>query len=101
MADDNVIIFVTLKPKAGKEAGLEALLKGMCAPSRAEKGCVAYEMFRAKDGGNIHLYEVWKTQADLDAHRLEAHFQDFRAKLGDVADGPPSPVFLRRVDSRI
>ncbi len=100
MPGDNTIIFVTLTPKSGKEADLEALLRGMCEPSRAEGGCVTYNLYKKADGGGaFHFFEIWKTQADLDAHRLEPHYKNFREKLGDLVDGPPSPNFLERVDA--
>ena len=100
MADENVIIFVTLNPKPGKEAELESLLRGMCAPSRAEKGCLAYNLYRkAKDGSSLHLFECWSTAAALDGHRETAHYKDFRARIGGLVEGGPSPVFLRRLDA--
>lgn len=101
MADENAIIFATLKPKEGKETEMEELLRGMCAPSRAEAGCITYDLFRSTNNGTFHFYEVWRTQADLEAHREEPHFKNFRARLPDVADGPPSPNFLERIDSKI
>ena len=101
MADTNVIIFASLTPRPGKEADLEALLRGMCQPSRAEAGCVTYNLFRKVDGGGYHFFEIWNGQADIDAHRLEPHYKDFRARLGDLTEGPPQPLFLERVDSTI
>ena len=99
MADDNTIIFVTLTPKSGKEADLETLLRGMCEPSRAEAGCITYNLYKKVDGGAFHFFEIWKTQADLDAHREEPHYKNFREKLGDLVEGPPSPNFLERIDA--
>lgn len=100
MSDENVILFVTLTPKAGKEAELESLLRGMCAPSRAEGGCVTYNLYRKADGGGaFHFFEIWKTQGDLDEHRETPHYKNFRAKLGDLVESPPSPNFLARVDA--
>ena len=61
MPDDNVIIFVTLTPKSGKEADLEELLRGMCGPSRAEGGCITYNLYQKADGGGaFHFFEIWK-----------------------------------------
>jgi quinol monooxygenase YgiN len=100
MSEENVIIFVTLTPKPGKEADLENLLRGMCAPSRAEEGCIAYNLYKkAKGGSTLHLYERWRTVGALDAHRETPHYKDFRARIGDLVEGPPSPVFLQMVDS--
>ena len=100
MADENVIIYATLTPQPGKEAELETLLRGMCAPSRAESGCVVYDLYRSTKNGTFHFFEIWKTQADIEAHREEPHFKNFRAALGDLTEGPPVPDFLERIDSR-
>jgi quinol monooxygenase YgiN len=100
MTDENIIVFATLIPKAGKEAELETFLRGMCAPSRAEKGCVTYNLFkRAEGGSSFHFFEVWSSAAALDSHRLTPHYKNFRARLGDLVEGPPSPIMLKRVDS--
>jgi quinol monooxygenase YgiN len=100
MADENVIIYATLTPKPGKEAELEKLLRGMCQPSRAEAGCVMYDLYRSSNHGTFHFFEIWKTQRDIEAHREEPHFKSFRASLGELTEGPPQPNFLERVDSR-
>ena len=100
MSNENVIILVTLTPRAGREAELEALLRGMCAPSRAEKGCITYNLYkRAEGGSSLHLFECWRSAAALDAHREMPHFKNFRARLADLAEGPPSPISLKRIDS--
>lgn len=100
MPDQDVIIFATLIPKAGKETDLETLLRGMCAPSRAEEGCVTYNLFKRTEGGlSFHFFECWRSAAALEAHRETSHYKNFRARLGDLTQGPPSPIFLKRVDS--
>jgi quinol monooxygenase YgiN len=100
MSEENVIIFVTLTPKPGKEADLEALLRGMCAPSRAEVGCITYNLYRrAKGGPLVHLLECWRNASALDLHREMPHYKDFRARIGDLVEGPPAPVFLQRIDA--
>ena len=100
MADENVIIYATMTPKAGKETDLETLLRGMCSPSRAESGCIVYDLYRSTKNGTFHFFEIWKTQADIEAHRDEPHFKHFRTSLENLTEGPPLPDFLSRIDSR-
>ena len=100
MSDGNVIILANLTAKAGREAELEALLRGMCAPSRAEEGCITYNLYkRAEGGSSFRLFECWRSAAALDAHRQTPHSKNFRARVADLADGPFSPLFLKRVDA--
>ena len=99
MADDRVFIFATLKPQAGKESAAEELLRGMCEPSRAEAGCVFYNLFTARDGsGSFQFIECWNNQAALDAHREMPHYKNFREHLGNLMDGPPKGQLLEAVD---
>ncbi len=39
----------TLKAKDGKEEALFAVLKALVAPTRAEKGCIFYDMHKSDD----------------------------------------------------
>ncbi len=99
MADEQVFIFATLKPQTGKEGEAESLLRGMCAPSRAEAGCVFYNLYTPRDGGgSFHFFECWRDQAALDAHREMPHYKKFREKLGDLMEGPPKAHLLQAVD---
>jgi len=100
MADARVFLVAWLKPKAGKEADLAELLRGMCAPSRAEAGCVFYNLFEAAgDGGPFHFIECWRDQPALDAHRGTPHYKAFREKVGDLLAEPPGVQLLRAVDA--
>ena len=72
----------------------------MCAPSRAEEGCIFYNLFKATDeAGAFHFIEYWKSQAALDAHREEPHYKNFRAKLPDLLAEPVGVKILEALDS--
>ncbi len=102
MTDKRIFLIAWLKPKPDKEDALSELLQGMCMPSRAEEGCIFYNLFKSKDeGGVFHFIECWKTQAALDAHREEAHYKEFRAKLPDLIAEPVGVKFLDAVDATI
>ncbi len=99
MSDERVFIFASLKPKAGKEAELETILRGMCPPSRAEEGCVFYNLYKPTEGGaSFHFFECWRDAAALDAHRQMPHFKDFRARAGDLLAEPPAGLLLHGMD---
>ncbi len=55
-----------------------AILRELGAASRAEPGCVGYEVARGEDGTSFVLFEKWRDQAALDAHYASEHF----ARLG-------------------
>ena len=100
MADERVFLIAWLKPKPGREDEMAELLGGMCAPSRAEAGCIFYNLYRSTDeAGAFHFIECWKSQAALDAHREEPHYKNFREKLPDLLAEPVGVKFLEAVDS--
>lgn len=52
-------------------------LREVAARSRAEPGCLAYTVHRSRDDDDAFvLYEQYREDADLDAHRATAHFQE-------------------------
>ncbi len=57
----------------------------MVAATRAEAGCVTYSFAQdIADPGLVHIFEVWRDQAALDAHFASAHMAAFNAALGGV-----------------
>jgi quinol monooxygenase YgiN len=52
----------------------------MMTASRAEDGCRAYGYAEdVAEPGLIHVFEVWRDQAAIDAHFATAHMGDWRA----------------------
>ena len=52
----------------------------MMAASRAEDGCHAYGYAEdVAEPGLIHVFEVWRDQAALDAHFKTLHLAEWRA----------------------
>ena len=52
----------------------------MLAASRAEDGCITYSYaIDVQDPGLIRVFEVWRDQAALDAHRETPHFLAWKA----------------------
>ncbi len=53
----------TLKAKDGKEEALFAVLKALIAPTRAEKGCIFYDMHKSDDEPGLFMFtEEWETR---------------------------------------
>jgi len=66
---------VTYTFPADQADAAEAMLRDLRDASRAEAGCIAYDVARGiDDPGVFVLHEVWRDQAALDAHYREEHF---------------------------
>lgn len=77
-----ILATVEAKPEAAHE--VEAALKKMILPTRAETGCVRYELFRSKEKtGTFHLLETYANDDALASHHASPHFAELVASLAD------------------
>lgn len=95
MAEVRVIArFVARK---GKEKQLRALLQGMLAPTRAERGCKSYELYESDSRGRFYLCETWESQAALDQHKGTPHFKHLAQTVGELVTEPFEVNILKRI----
>ena len=60
----------------GREDDLRDHLLSLAAPTRAEPGCLQYDLFQSPDAAHEFLrIERWKSIADLDAHKAMPHLR--------------------------
>jgi quinol monooxygenase YgiN len=76
-----VSIVAVVTPRPGAEAALEAELLSLVAPSRAEAGCVRYDLLRdPSQPGTLVFLEDWKDLAAHLEHKQTPHFLASRAR---------------------
>jgi quinol monooxygenase YgiN len=65
-------------------------LLGLLAPTRAEEGCLVYDLFQNEsDPTDFTFYEAWTGGAALDAHAASPHIRrTFTALNGHLASAP-------------
>jgi quinol monooxygenase YgiN len=96
MSDETLTAVGIVRAKRGEEQELGRRMAALLEPTRAEPGCLAYDLFQSsEDAGVWVLIEQWSSAADLDAHVNTDHMAAFLARSGDVLDGPPSNFRLR------
>jgi quinol monooxygenase YgiN len=89
MADLQVVAVLTAK--AGSEKLVGDALAELVGPTRAEPGCVAYELFAsAADPAVFITIETWRSSADLDAHMQTPHIQQALTVAGDHLAAAPA-----------
>jgi quinol monooxygenase YgiN len=65
-------------------------LSGLLAPTRAEEGCIVYDLFQNEsDPTDFTFYEEWTSGAALDAHAVSAHIRAAFAALEGHLASPP------------
>lgn len=83
-----LVLAVTWVAKEGKEQEVARLFRDLTAASRKEPGCLGYTVhIHNERPREFFLYEVYKDEAALDAHRASPHFQKVaKGALSAIAD---------------
>jgi quinol monooxygenase YgiN len=83
-----VVLAVTWVAKNGREAEVAELFSKLTAESRKEPGCVTYQVHRHRtEPRRFFIYEQYKDDAALEAHRVAPHFlQHAKKDLPKIAD---------------
>jgi len=90
-----VVLAVTWVAKTGREAETTALFSKLTQESRKEPGCVTYQVHRHRtEPRRFFIYEQYKDDAALEAHRNAPHFLQYARKdLPKVADRVEGHLF--------
>jgi quinol monooxygenase YgiN len=83
-----VVLAVTWMAKVGCEVEVAGIFSQLTVESRKEPGCVMYQVHRHKtEPRRFFIYEQYKDDAALEAHRAAPHFLHYaRKQLPKVAD---------------
>ena len=73
-----IVIAGTISFDPAKQEEASKAARALMAETRKEPGCISYG-FTAdlEDAGCFHIFEEWKTQADIDAHTQAPHMKAF------------------------
>ena len=87
-----VVLAVIWMAKQGREGEMAAVFSRLTEESRKEPGCVTYQVHKHKtEARRFFVYELYKDDAALEAHRASAHFLQYARKelpkLGDRVEG--------------
>lgn len=79
-----VAIFVA---KPGAEAEVEAALKTLVAPSRAEAGAIHYTLHKDRDNPRRFVFtEAWQDQSAFDRHVSSSHVLQVFPRINDLLE---------------
>lgn len=87
-----VVLAVTWMAKQGREGEVADVFAKLTEEARKEPGCVMFVAHRHKtEPRRFFVYEQYKDDAALEAHRASPHFLQYARKelpkLGDRVDG--------------
>ena len=89
MADKKVTVLARFKAKKGKEEELKQAIMACVAPTRAEAGCINYDLHQlSDDNGDLILYENWVSKKILEEHLEMPYLVKLKAQAGELCAEP-------------
>ncbi|MEA3497835.1 MAG: putative quinol monooxygenase [Campylobacterota bacterium] len=78
---------VTFIAKDGCEDKMKELLSAMVIPSKAEKGCLLYEITQYENNRKKFMaFETWENEEALDGHKASAHYKIYKSSYEPYCD---------------
>jgi quinol monooxygenase YgiN len=95
-----VVLAVTWIAKPGHEDEVAGIFSKLQTASRQEPGCLMYIVHRHRtDARRFFIYEQYRDDAALEAHRKSAHFQEYAINaLQDIGERKEGELFSPLVD---
>ena len=90
--------FATITPKPEHLDAALSAFRDIVAPTRAESGCLSFDLHEAEKGGQLHLYEVWTDRTALDAHYAQDYTKAVFERYEDWLAEPVAITFMQPVE---
>ena len=89
MAAEPVTVIARIRAKIGLEDRVYQELTKLLAPTRAEAGCLNYDMHRNLEDPSLFLFhETWASEAALNRHFQTAHIAHWLSVIPEVCAEP-------------
>ena len=99
MTDEPLALVVEFRAAPGRRDELRGALLELTRATRAEDGCLRYDLHEATDDPDVLVfYEVWTTPAAHAAHDATDHVTSFVARIPELTAEPPRMTRLRRIE---
>ena len=76
------------------EAYMECMYELMELTHRDDEGCIAYDIYRERDGSDIKIIEVWESQEAILKHCASEHYTRIVPEMGAFQNKPPAIRFF-------
>lgn len=96
-----IVLAVTWVANTGCEEEVAGIFGKLEAASRQEPGCLMYIVHRhQQDAARFFIYEQYRDQAALQAHRDSPHFQEYAVKaLREVGERKEGELYSPLTES--
>jgi quinol monooxygenase YgiN len=98
MENKKITLIALVKAKEGMEETVKRVLLSLVEPTRAETGCISYDLHQAIDDKSLFVfYENWRSMEDLEKHRQTPHLKAFRQKADSLLAKPIEVTLLENI----
>ena len=98
MNEEKIVLFARLKVKQGTENEAKRAALAIIAVSRAEAGCLNYDMHQATHDPTIFWWhETWSSENAIKEHANSEHFKKFIAAIKDLTEEPLQVTLTKMV----
>ena len=95
MREKQVTVIARMRAKKGMEEELRMELLALVEPSRADEGCINYDLHQATADPSLFVfYENWQNAELLKKHSVSAHLRAFRLKADELLAEPSELLLL-------
>ncbi len=90
MPENTLRVVARIVANPGDADEVRSILAGLLGPTRAEPGCISYELLQNNaDPTDFTFVEEWEGDAALDAHLSTPHIQDAMSRLPPLLAAKP------------
>jgi quinol monooxygenase YgiN len=93
-----ISLYGFLRPKPDRADEVRRILTSLVEPTRQEEGNLEYHLHEHADG-RFFLYEVWRSQADLDQHNQYTPLREFLDNMMEYLEEAPDGYFNTMVSA--
>ncbi|WP_062209783.1 putative quinol monooxygenase [Streptomyces sp. NBRC 109706] len=90
--DHPIALYGFLRPRPEHSDEVRRALTALVGPTRGEPGNLQYHLHEQEDG-RFFLYEVWRSQQDLDRHNATPPLRAFMENVPPLLEEPPEAYF--------
>ena len=98
MAERKVSVVARIRAKSGMEEKLKQELLSLSGPTRAEAGCINYDLHQSVEDKSLFMfYENWVSKKALDEHLAMPHMQSHLKRANEILAGPPEITLWEKI----
>lgn len=99
MEKRRIVVVARVRAREGFEAEVERELLALVAPSRAEDGCLNYDLHRSADEPSLFMFhETWSSREALEKHLSQPSMGAFDERTEGMLAEPEEITFWERLE---